>query len=38
MAKEPTGLAAGLNKGYIVTKRTLPKKPSNFRKRSARNA
>merc|ERR1711871_1349561 len=32
------GLAAGLNKGFIVTRRTLPKKPS-YRKgrKSARN-
>ena len=30
---EPTGMAAGLNKGYIVTKRELPKQPS-YRKGS----
>mmetsp|Transcript_21492 Transcript_21492/g.41201 ORF Transcript_21492/g.41201 Transcript_21492/m.41201 type:complete len:112 (+) Transcript_21492:67-402(+) len=36
---EATGLAAGLHKGYIVTRRTLAKKPS-YRKgyKSARNA
>jgi large subunit ribosomal protein L36e len=28
MVKESTGLAAGLNKGHIVTKRDLPAKPS----------
>merc|ERR1712224_715094 len=36
---ESTGLAAGLHKGFIVTRRTLPKKPS-YRKghKSQRNA
>merc|ERR1719440_151706 len=35
---EPTGLAAGLNKGFIVTRRDLPPKPS-YRKgrKCARN-
>jgi len=35
---ESTGLAAGLHKGFIVTRRTLPKKPS-YRKghKSGRN-
>merc|ERR1740115_166676 len=33
-----TGLAAGLNKGHIVTRRALPKKPSVWRKQGARAA
>mmetsp|Transcript_94225 Transcript_94225/g.266089 ORF Transcript_94225/g.266089 Transcript_94225/m.266089 type:complete len:112 (-) Transcript_94225:98-433(-) len=33
-----TGLAAGLNKGFIVTRRELPKKPSHRKgRRSVRN-
>mmetsp|Transcript_115981 Transcript_115981/g.328234 ORF Transcript_115981/g.328234 Transcript_115981/m.328234 type:complete len:112 (+) Transcript_115981:118-453(+) len=33
-----TGLAAGLNKGFIVTRRELPKKPSHrLGRKSARN-
>mmetsp|Transcript_34489 Transcript_34489/g.80083 ORF Transcript_34489/g.80083 Transcript_34489/m.80083 type:complete len:113 (+) Transcript_34489:98-436(+) len=38
-AKKPaSGLAAGLNKGFVVTRREMPARPANMRRLSKRNA